>query len=567
MAYVYDNKTYRNLQQQVKENMDNIAELQEMKLVGIDVAGIVADYSSLPSSAEQGKVYAVGSASPYELYVYNNSSWVDFGEFPKAGPKGDQGTQGEPGRQGPRGLTGPQGPRGYTGAPGTPGRPGPQGDKGPKGDKGDPGEPASIKVNGTTYTRDASGLITLPDYPDEVAWGNIQGTLNDQTDLKNALDAKQDVISDLATIRSGAEAGATAVQPAALSEYAKTSELETKQDKLNSYSDSASVANDKLTINYKVKQEDGTYSNVPVEFQGGSPVDGKTIITNADGTISTALGGYAETVEVPEDVRETTGTWTETSTGEFSNTSSKEFFDYLANIIKTYGRLLNNQHLIMEGNNKDGEHFVAQFINNTWSSSGLIYNGYGTVESLEGNLPGIYHFMLNDYDHITLKVAASSDSQIQSIDRVRLVTDAGYKNIVHEADSRIVVGTTGDQNVYGVKSFIKTDGSLEGSINIGSTSLKNDSSGNLLIVSGENIIGDIIFNNQMMVRSNMFMPKVGVSNADLGYSSVKWNTLYCNNLSDGTTTKTMTDVLSGTTEEWTFTLSDGTTVTKNVKLG
>lgn len=74
MAYVYDNKTYRNLQQQVKENMDNIAELQEMKLVGIDVTGIVADYSSLPSSAEQGQVYAVGASSPYELYVYNDSS-------------------------------------------------------------------------------------------------------------------------------------------------------------------------------------------------------------------------------------------------------------------------------------------------------------------------------------------------------------------------------------------------------------------------------------------------------------------------------------------------------------
>ena len=74
MAYVYDNKTYRNLQQQVKENMDNIAELQEMKLVGLDVKGIVADYSSLPSSAEQGQIYAVGSASPFELYVYNDSS-------------------------------------------------------------------------------------------------------------------------------------------------------------------------------------------------------------------------------------------------------------------------------------------------------------------------------------------------------------------------------------------------------------------------------------------------------------------------------------------------------------
>ena len=74
MAYVYDNKTYRNLQQQVKENMENIAELQDLKLVGLDVKGIVAAYNSLPTSATQGQMYAVGTSSPYELYVYNNSS-------------------------------------------------------------------------------------------------------------------------------------------------------------------------------------------------------------------------------------------------------------------------------------------------------------------------------------------------------------------------------------------------------------------------------------------------------------------------------------------------------------
>ena len=158
MAYVYDNKIYRNLQQQVKENMENIAELQDLKLVGIDVKGIVQDYSSLPSSAQQGQVYAVGSASPYELYVYNNSSWVDFGEFPKAGPKGDQGPQGEPGRQGPRGLTGEQGPRGYTGAPGTPGQAGPKGEKGPKGDKGDTGATGPKGDKGDTGPQGPQGI-------------------------------------------------------------------------------------------------------------------------------------------------------------------------------------------------------------------------------------------------------------------------------------------------------------------------------------------------------------------------------------------------------------------------
>ena len=67
MAYVYDNKTYRNLQQQVKENMENIAELQDMQLVGLSVAGIVEDTTKLPETAQQGQMDAVGSAKPCEV--------------------------------------------------------------------------------------------------------------------------------------------------------------------------------------------------------------------------------------------------------------------------------------------------------------------------------------------------------------------------------------------------------------------------------------------------------------------------------------------------------------------
>lgn len=43
-------------------------------------------------------------------------------------------------------------------------------------------------------------------------WGLITGDIDDQTDLKDALDAKEDVISDLSEIRSGAEKGETALQ-------------------------------------------------------------------------------------------------------------------------------------------------------------------------------------------------------------------------------------------------------------------------------------------------------------------------------------------------------------------
>ena len=44
-------------------------------------------------------------------------------------------------------------------------------------------------------------------------WGEIRGDINDQADLKGALDAKQDVIEDLSAIREGASLGSTAVQP------------------------------------------------------------------------------------------------------------------------------------------------------------------------------------------------------------------------------------------------------------------------------------------------------------------------------------------------------------------
>lgn len=57
-------------------------------------------------------------------------------------------------------------------------------------------------------------------------WGGITGDLEDQTDLKNALDAKQDTISDLATIQSGAAAGATAVQPGDLATVATTGDYD-----------------------------------------------------------------------------------------------------------------------------------------------------------------------------------------------------------------------------------------------------------------------------------------------------------------------------------------------------
>ena len=90
------------------------------------------------------------------------------GETGATGPKGDTGPIGPQGIQGPKGdkgETGDTGPAGEQGPIGPEGPQGPIGPIGPHGPKGDIGEPASISVNGTTYNRAASGIITLPNYP------------------------------------------------------------------------------------------------------------------------------------------------------------------------------------------------------------------------------------------------------------------------------------------------------------------------------------------------------------------------------------------------------------------
>ena len=162
MAIVYDNKVYRNLQQQVKENMDDIKLLKNISVAGVTVKYIVENVEDLEDieDPQEEEMAAVGSNEKYDIYVYHNSSWINLGEFPKPGEQGPQGPQGERGIQGATGAQGPQGPRGFTGA---------QGPQGPKGDKGDTG-------------------ATGPQGPEGPAgpgaeWGSISGTLSSQTDL------------------------------------------------------------------------------------------------------------------------------------------------------------------------------------------------------------------------------------------------------------------------------------------------------------------------------------------------------------------------------------------------
>ena len=91
---------------------------------------------------------------------------------------------------------------------------------------------------GTTNYND---LTNKPQINSHTLFGNMSASdlgLVSESELTTALADKQDVISDLTDIRSGAAAGATAVQPAALDDYATTAAVTTalasKQDTLSS---------------------------------------------------------------------------------------------------------------------------------------------------------------------------------------------------------------------------------------------------------------------------------------------------------------------------------------------
>lgn len=93
--------------------------------------------------------------------------------------------------------------------------------KGEQGEQGEAGEDAKINgynsialISGTGISIQQQGNETVISSTGGVAeWGSITGNIENQTDLQDEFDTKQDVISDLSTIRSGATLGSTSLQP------------------------------------------------------------------------------------------------------------------------------------------------------------------------------------------------------------------------------------------------------------------------------------------------------------------------------------------------------------------
>lgn len=117
MAITIDNKTYRNLEEQVLKNKEDIAKHYEVDRVlanfGIKVLGVYDTVEQLPTEGnEYGDAYGVRSTSPMDYYVWTRANtnvgedtdyWLNVGALSIVGPQGAQGIQGPQGAQGVRG--------------------------------------------------------------------------------------------------------------------------------------------------------------------------------------------------------------------------------------------------------------------------------------------------------------------------------------------------------------------------------------------------------------------------------------------------------------------------------
>ena len=173
-----NNKEYRNLEEQVLQNKQDIARIWDKDAVladfGIHVRGQFPSYSDIAELNEGtnfGNAYLIGTEPPYDVYIWTEANpnaghttnyWLNIGKINIKGEKGDtgasitsitldsnyyptfnlsngtsitiyqsiRGPQGERGFQGRQGIPGPTGPQGLTGPTGPRGEPGPAGPAG-----------------------------------------------------------------------------------------------------------------------------------------------------------------------------------------------------------------------------------------------------------------------------------------------------------------------------------------------------------------------------------------------------------------------------------------------------
>lgn len=191
------------------EKGDTPTKAEVSEIVEEIIPGVVAE--QLPALIPDPVLGAKGDPGPKGDKGDPGKNGID-GKDGLDGLDGDDGKQGPKGERGPRGFKGDEGEKGEKGDRGPKGKQGEKGERGPGGFGGGGGsvtiattvedegvavaQRATLNFTGAGVTvTDAGGktVVTIPGGAvGAISWGDVGGTLADQTDLQTALDAKAD---------------------------------------------------------------------------------------------------------------------------------------------------------------------------------------------------------------------------------------------------------------------------------------------------------------------------------------------------------------------------------------
>lgn len=134
------------------------------------------------ATIEAGQAYSTPSGSTPAVINVGSETDAVFDFYIPKGDKGEKGEPGERGERGPKGADGPQGPKG---------------EKGEKGDPGAAGKDGAIQYTAGTGISIQNNVISATGGGGggDGVWGQITGTITDQTDLQDEFATKQDVLT------------------------------------------------------------------------------------------------------------------------------------------------------------------------------------------------------------------------------------------------------------------------------------------------------------------------------------------------------------------------------------
>lgn len=171
----------------------------------------------------------------------------------------------------------------------------------------------------TTFANTINGNEILAKRAEcDYAGADIQTTYATKTEVTTGLASKEDAISDLAAIRSGAQAGATAVQPGDLATVATTGSYDDLTDKPDL---SVYATDSELSSGLATKQD--TISDLATIRSGAAL--GATSVQPSDLATVATTGDYDDLTDKPDlsIYAESSNLATVATTGDYNDLSNK----------------------------------------------------------------------------------------------------------------------------------------------------------------------------------------------------------------------------------------------------